>query len=90
VADDYDPHADAIGSWSDTITAMRERYRKEVEVMAPYLWRVRQERRISRSKVAAQIGVSTSLIQAWETQRKRPPADLFQQWRNLVERSTGR
>jgi hypothetical protein len=89
VTEEYDPHADAIGSWTDTITAMRERFRIEVAAMAPYLWRVRTQRRISRPQLAAKLGVSTSLIQAWETRRLRPPADLFMRWRNLIEESSG-
>jgi transcriptional regulator with XRE-family HTH domain len=88
MTDEYDPHADAIGSWTDTITAMRERFRIEVAAMAPYLWRIRRLRRISRSKLAVQLGVSSSLIQAWETRRKLPPADLFQRWRDIIQESS--
>jgi DNA-binding transcriptional regulator YiaG len=82
--DEYDPNADAIGSWEDAVAAIRERHRQAVRTMAPALWRLRTLSRTSRPALAKEVGVSVSLLQAWETGRKCPPADLFYRWRDLL------
>lgn len=78
--DTYDPDADAIGSWYDAVTEIRDRHQQTVKNLLPALRKARLRQRLPGHVVAQQIGVAPSTLSMWECERRVPPPDLLARW----------